>query len=979
MAMRSGTTRIRGAVRALLGALGRRPRSAGAATAALEAELAAVTARCERLEHALSFGEQVVYEWLPRTDTLSLSPNWYPLVGLPPGSTDSVGSFAGLVHPADRARAREAIVRALKHDEPHRVELRVRTQAHGERHMIVRGAVDRRDEHGRAERLLGTIVDVTERARSSERLALALNATHIGIGEWWPNGDRLALDESWYQLTGWPVGSVTSTAALATGAYIHPDDLETFGDFVEPVVSGRQDSNVTRYRMRLQSGEFRWVQASITAAERCPDGRAERIIGTVVDIHETADIETRLRVAVESGRQGLWQLQPQEDRLEPLTNWLELTGYDADEVTSMAACYAAGVIPPEDQPLVINEIEALTRGDRDETEIEFRIRRKSGEFFWALTRFLVSERDAAGQALRIVGVNIDITERRETEERLAVALETGRQATWSWDVASDRFEPDARWRRLFGDGQDQNETVRDLVQRIVHPDDRSRVEAITAASRSEGPDTGEAEFRLLGRDGRYLWVLLRTLVNARDAEGRPAHIVGTTVDITRLKEAEERTRRAAEAAQLGLWDWNLETDEVVFPDNLWPQLVGYPPERIRTAQDIVGIIHADDRASIAEAMAAITEGRYPSEWREVRYLRGDGTVMWVRVSGTVTERAPDGRPTRILGTSYDITDLKRTQQALEDERDRLELVIEGAEVGLWEYNFVSNGLRLNQRAATLFGEAVEDELRITLDDYTARIHDDDRAAFLGAIDEAVAVDGRFACDYRLRLPGDGWVWRHAAGRVSAWSEDGRPLRGAGTTIDVTERMERDAQLKTIADAMTRAPAGGLLQAAVRAASELCDSAPAFVGELDESGTGVSVIAAWPPDAGLEGLGYAIEATPCANVMDEDFCIYPERVAECFPEDAMLREMGVESYAGRRLVDERGRPNGMLIVYDTRPLANPDRVHSVLDILATTASNELARERSRRALIDSERRYRQIYERMPVLLCTLDQQQRVIDV
>ena len=1063
----------------------------------------------QRLELALKFGGQAMYEWHPEQDILTLSDNWYELFSQPPGSIHNVEDFAAVIHHADRDKARKALVNALTGAADHAVEFRVPVGDDGdERWVLVRGVVDQRDASGRATRLLGTMMDITDLKQSQEGLSLALNAVQIGLGEWHPETDRLIFDSSWLELTGWVPGEVSSTAEMVAQGWVHPEDLVAFSAMTNDVRNGRSAAAQAKFRLRTRAGTYRWMLGSIRIAERNADGSAERIIGTILDISEMMSVEERLDLAVTSARQGLWQWLPHGDRLEPMSNWLALTGYEAGELPSMAACYAGGVIPEDDQKLVMTELEALEFGERNEGEIEFRIRRKSGEIFWALTRLVTAERDPDGRAIRIVGVNIDITERRAAEDRLNVALQASRQGTWEWTLDDDRFYPDAHWRELFAPADYDIKTMDDVVQHVIHPDDRSSAGAAASVARKATEDHGQGEFRLRDKQGGFIWVVTRTIITERDLDLMPVRVVGTTIDISHLKEAQTRIRLAAEGSRLGFWEWLPQTDQVIFPDDSWPHLTGLPASRFPNMRESFQLMHPVDRPVVEKAFAQVIANEKETVELNLRLRRDDGSYLSLLTRAQVTERDEHGLVLRMVGTSVDVTELKDAQSALEAarkflrvvldtvpesifwkdtesryqggnrrfandagfdrpedviglsdddmpwrdlaiqlraedsallsghasisqdeqvldstaleqmwvsttkvalpdedgravgvlgvfrditayrqtlsdlqaERDRLELVIHGTGVGVWELDVATKQIIVNERAAEILGYTRDELAPFTAQSRLTLVHPDDRTALEAATAKSLEHGrGSYDVDYRIQHKQGRWLWLHDSGRVTARGADDEPLRMTGTIIDITERRERDGHLQTIAEAVTGAHGDGLLQTVVRAARDLTETGTAFVGALNDTGTKVSVIAAWPPDPSLDRLEYDLDLSPCAKVLEEDICVYAQQVTGQFPHDELLREMNIESYAGRRLTDEAGHPHGVFVLLDTKPFTQIERIRSVLDILSSTASNELERERRNSALRDSETRYRQTYERMPMLLCTIDQQNSVVDV
>lgn len=648
----------------------------------------------------------------------------------------------------------------------------------------------------------------------------------------------------------------------------------------------------------------------------------------------------------------------------------------------------------------------------------------------------------------------------------------------------------------------------DVVQHVIHPEDQTSARAAASVARKATEDQGQGEFRLRDKQGGYIWVVTRTIIAERDLDLMPVRMVGTTIDISHLKEAQTRIRLAAEGSRLGFWEWLPQTDEVIFPDDSWPHLTGLPASRFPNMRESFELMHPHDRPVAEKAFAQVIDNEKDTVELHLRLRRDDDSYLSLLTRGQVTERDEHGRVLRMVGTSVDVTELKDAQRALEAarkflrlvldtvpesifwkdtesryqggnrrfandagferledviglsdddmpwhataiqlraedsallsghesvsqteqlldstaeeqtwvsttkvalpdedgravgvlgvfrditayrqslddlqaERDRLELVIHGTGVGVWELDVATGDITVNERAAEILGYSRDELARFTAQSRLALVHPDDRATLKAVTSKSLEHGrGSYDVDYRIQHKQGRWLWLHDSGRVTARDADNEPLRMTGTIIDITERRERDGHLKTIAKAVTGAHGDGLLQTVVRAARDLTETGSAFVGALDDTGTKVSVIAAWPPDPSLDRFEYDLDVSPCANVLEDDICIYPQQVSDHFPRDKLLREMNIESYAGRRLTDDAGHPRGVFVLLDTKPFTQIERIRSVLDILSSTASNELERERRNSALRDSETRYRQTYERMPMLLCTIDQTNTVVDV
>lgn len=154
------------------------------------------------------------------------------------------------------------------------------------------------------------------------------------------------------------------------------------------------------------------------------------------------------------------------------------------------------------------------------------------------------------------------------------------------------------------------------------------------------------------KDGTHYWVI-STIVPFLDASGRPYQYVSLRTDITSLKDNEQRLNRSQIFANIGTWDWNVETGDLFWSERIGP-LFGYQhalPET--TYENFLAAIHPDDRQLVIDAVdACVYQG---ADYNiEHRVLWPDGTVRWMQERGDVV-RDSDGKPLHMLGVVQDIT------------------------------------------------------------------------------------------------------------------------------------------------------------------------------------------------------------------------------------------------------------------------------------------------------------------------------------
>jgi two-component sensor histidine kinase/DNA-binding response OmpR family regulator len=127
---------------------------------------------------------------------------------------------------------------------------------------------------------------------------------------------------------------------------------------------------------------------------------------------------------------------------------------------------------------------------------------------------------------------------RESEQRRTVALAAGQMGSWDWNISTGECTWDAGQHRIFGAEPGAFALTYANIRPYIHPDDLARIEKVMAAGLGDAP-TFQTEVRIIRPSGQMRWCICAAAVT-RDAAGRPLRASGVTIDITELKEAEER-------------------------------------------------------------------------------------------------------------------------------------------------------------------------------------------------------------------------------------------------------------------------------------------------------------------------------------------------------------------------------------------------------------------------------------------------------
>ncbi|KFE68188.1 PAS domain-containing sensor histidine kinase [Hyalangium minutum] len=178
---------------------------------------------------------------------------------------------------------------------------------------------------------------------------------------------------------------------------------------------------------------------------------------------------------------------------------------------------------------------------------------KSGKPYWNLIE-IQPVHDEQGTLVQFVAIESDVTARRQLEQQAAestellrLAMESTADGIWDWDLPSGILKTNARWMTMLGYEPAPQTTLEFWSTQLCHPEDLPEVNQRLNAHIEGRTPMFEYEHRLRHKDGHYLWILGRAKVIARDAQGKALRIVGTNVDVTSRKRAEEQLQAFIQA------------------------------------------------------------------------------------------------------------------------------------------------------------------------------------------------------------------------------------------------------------------------------------------------------------------------------------------------------------------------------------------------------------------------------------------------
>ncbi len=343
---------------------------------------------------------------------------------------------------------------------------------------------------------------------------------------------------------------------------IHPEDLPGILALAE-----LQKNTIPRddtlwgmeYRMQHANGSWRWLSSCDRPFRRHPDGRTKQTIGVAQDIHDRKQMELELQssqyllssmIKAIPGIVYLHNLQEQRNIYMNDTG-LEFLGYTREQIDELGSDFTKEIIHPEDlvdiNPLAI---EKLTKGEVSQSE--YRLKNAQGEWRWHLKRTITFKFSPEGIPQEILGVVIDIHDRKQIELELQSSqhflqtiTETIPGLIYIYDLqANHNVYVNHSTIEILGYTKAQiDELGSDFLGQIIHPEDLAIITPLIMEQLARGA-IAKSEYRLKNAQGEWRWVLEQTAIFQADAAGIPQQILGVAIDIHDRKLAEAALQNA---------------------------------------------------------------------------------------------------------------------------------------------------------------------------------------------------------------------------------------------------------------------------------------------------------------------------------------------------------------------------------------------------------------------------------------------------
>jgi two-component system cell cycle sensor histidine kinase/response regulator CckA len=379
-----------------------------------------------------------------------------------------------------------------------------------------------------------------------------------------------------------------------------------------------------------------------------------------------------------------------------------------------SAEYAKRFLPPEEIPLVAQEIEAaLEATDPNFTrQIEHRIIRADGKERYISVRFGIVK-DESGRTIKTIGANQDITDRKQTEQELLNIFNLSLDLICIADINSQTFlKVNPAFTKTLG--YPQHEFVNKRFVEFIHPDDVEPTNAVVEQQLRQGKEVINFENRHRCKDGSYRW--LSWVSHPMPGEGKTFAVAR---DITEWKKANQQLEHnkllldaTSRLARVGGWELDALTGEVSWTDETY-RIHELPLDYKPPLEEAINYFHPDERDKLTAAIKDALDKAEPYDF-ELRFITAKGNHLWTRTS--CEPQWEDGRVVRLRGVFQDITERKRAELELRQSEERNRKIIMTAIDGFWRMDHNGKLIEVNQAYCRMSGYEAKELLSMSVFD-----------------------------------------------------------------------------------------------------------------------------------------------------------------------------------------------------------------------------------------------------------------------
>ena len=595
-------------------------------------------------------------------------------------------------------------------------------------------------------------------------------------------------------------GYTDDEIARMTAADLHPpDEYTALRERLHSglVVGGNLPVQTLHYRRK--NGQLTPVEESHTLVEAGGERLILSIVHDITDLKRAEDSlrlsEASLKKAHQAAQMGCWEWSVQTNTITWDENLYHLAGRDP-KLPALQIHELDSSISPESRDQQAAFVEnTLTTGTPCEYDLQ--MRHPDGSIRWVTVRANPLW-DASGRIIGLRGSVQDITERKRVEETLRESEAHLREAeriahfgSSSWDVATNTTIWSDELYSITGWDPSERPPTHQQRADLYSPESWARLEPAVQRVLATG-EPYDLELEVVRPDGTRRQVRARGAA-VRGGDGSVTRLHGTLQDITEQKaahnaalEAEREYRKIYEGAIEGMFRTSMEGKSLSVNPAL-ARMLGYnsPEEFVSVTNDTTHQVWLDPEVRARYAALLMEQGI--ARGFECQLRRNDGNPIWVSLNARKVCDT-EGRVLYIEGFLEDITERKKSAEALQESEERFRTTFENAGMGMALVDLQGHLFKSNAALRKMLGYSEEELIGMTFTEFT---HHDDRELDWNLFDEMVAGEyDRYEIEKQYLQKGGGVVWGLLTASLVK-GKDGKPLYCVGMVQDITERKKSE--------------------------------------------------------------------------------------------------------------------------------------------------------------------------------------------
>jgi len=647
------------------------------------------------------------WEWNVETQTMYWTEETYRIHDLTPdeikqGGNEYIKLSSECYRPEDRQLILAAFQRCQEEGQPYDLEFPF-TSVKG-RQLWIRTSAQPVIENGKTIRIIGNLIDITERKHAEEEIKKA-KLHYQALIEKAPDGIALIdvegklkyISPAASKMFGYNLPDVFSNNPVE---FIHPDDLQMVVSELDKLYRNPSYVPTLEYRFIDQLGQWHWVETTFSNLLANPS--VESIVLNFRDITERKKSGQTLRLSEEKFRKAFFT-SPDSININRLYDGMyisinkgftQIMGYTEDDVHGKTSLDLNIWVNTDDRKKMIDELKS--KGYIENHEIKFR--KKDGSLVDGQMSASIIELEGVPH---ILSVTRDITERKQNEEKLikseeryALVIEASEQGIWDWNVETSEIFYSEQWKKQIGYNNDELKNEYSTWSEHLHPDEREFCHNAVISYLNNPVEHFITDFRFRHKDGSYRWIHNKA-ASLKNKEGKVIRLFGTHTDVTESKLNEAIFKDIIEKNPMSIQILNMEGYSIQV-NSAHTKLFGVeiPPDYsvLKDPQLLaLGFDKLFERIKKGEVVF------FPDSCYNVHDVNPSfpDSPIWVKALG-FTLNDISGNPNKIVLMHENITERKNVEALLND-------IIENNPISIQVVDKEGQTLRVNPAFIELFG------------------------------------------------------------------------------------------------------------------------------------------------------------------------------------------------------------------------------------------------------------------------------------